>query len=89
VTVEHRIHNRAPTEATVVISHPSFGTVTVKAKDISAGGISVRMGFHTCPPVGSIVNVVIKRHSGPINAEPLPMEVRHIQPGGIVGLRFV
>lgn len=80
---------RTSSDAQVLMSHPGFGTINVKARDVSDGGISVVMGSNVSPPVGTIVNVIIKRHTGALNAEPIPMEVMHIQPGGIVGLSFL
>ena len=69
--------------------HASFGSISVRAKDLSDGGISVIMGQHICPPIGTRLHVIIRRHTGVINSEPVLMEVRHVQPGGIVGLKFI
>lgn len=87
--IEHRKYLRTASDAQVQMTHPAFGTVTVKARDLSDGGVSVLMGIHVSPPVGTVVNVIIKRHKGALNASPVPMEVRHVEPGGIVGLRFL
>ena len=85
---ENRRDLRTASDAIVVMSHPGFGTVTVKARDLSDGGIAVDMGHHVCPPVGTVVDVIIKRHKGALNASPIPMVVKHVQPGGLVGLAF-
>lgn len=87
--IDNRNYLRTASDAHVVMSHPGFGTVTVKARDVSDGGISVMMGIHVSPPVGTVVDVIIKRYKGALNADPVRMEVRHVQPGGIVGLRFL
>ena len=86
---ENRRDMRTASDAIVVMSHPSFGNVTVKARDLSDGGISVHMGSHIGPPVGTVVDVIIKRHKGALNATPIPMIVKHSQPGGVVGLAFI
>ncbi len=89
MSYEHRRYMRTSSDAQVLMSHPGFGTINVKARDVSDGGISVTMGIHVSPPVGTVVDVIIKRHTGALNADPIPMEVRHVQPGGIVGLAFI
>ena len=89
MTIENRAYIRTTSSALVEMRHASFGSFTVRAKDLSDGGISVDMRQHIIPPVGTILDVVISRHTGVINAEPVKMEVRHIQSSGIVGLRFV
>lgn len=89
MSTEHRRDLRISSDAIVLISHPGFGTITVKARDLSDGGISVNMGHHISPPVGTVVDVIIKRHKGTLNALPIPMIVRHIQLDGIVGLAFI
>ena len=83
-----RRYMRHQSDASVVMSHQAFGSITVKARDLSDGGICVEMGHHSAPPVGTVVDVVIKRHTGALNSNPVSMIVRHVQPGGIVGLQF-
>ena len=81
---------RTASDALVEMSHPGFGTVTVRARDLSEGGLSVDMGNHLIPPVGTVVKVIIKRHTGIINSEPVDMQVRYIQQEGRrVGLMFI
>ena len=84
-----RLYARNSSDALVVMTHPSLGQITVKAQDLSDGGISVSMGHHPCPPVGTILDVVIKRHTGALNSQPIKMVVRHSQSNGTVGLSFV
>ena len=84
-----RITPRQGLEASVEISHPGIGRMTVRAIDISDGGIAVAMGQHVPPPVGTVLQVRIKRHTGTLNAEPVAMRVVHVQPNGMVGLMFV
>lgn len=70
------------------MQHPSLGQIQVRARDLSEGGIFALMGNHRPPPVGTVVMVRIKRHTGTINREPVAMRVVHHQTGGI-GLAFV
>jgi hypothetical protein len=83
-----RRYMRNSSETMVEISHPSFGRVELKAKDLSDGGVFVFIGNHIAPPVGTVVKTRIKRHTGVINQQPIDMQVVHHQSGGM-GLMFV
>lgn len=84
-----RQYLRTAADAIVEMTHPSFGTIKVKASDLSDGGIAVHMGSHFPPPVGTVVKVIIKRHTGAINSEPVEMTVVHVSPKEqLVGLMF-
>lgn len=85
---EKRLHPRTSHHATAILSHPSFHA-SVKIIDMSAGGIAVDMGSYDSPPVGTIVEVTIKKPTGKINQQALPMRIMHIQANGRVGLAFV
>lgn len=85
---EQRKYVRAECSALVELSHPSFGHCELKAKDLSDGGMFVILGANTAPPVGTVLNVKIKRYTGVINDQPIPMEVVHHNGGGM-GLMFV
>lgn len=85
---EQRRFVRTPSRALVEMHHPSLGTVEIKARDLSDGGVFALMGNYPSPPVGTMVMVRIKRYTGVINQEPVPMRVVHHQMGGI-GLAFV
>jgi PilZ domain len=85
---EQRRYIRTSSSAMVEISHPSFGTIELKAKDLSDGGVFVYLGHHIAPPTGTVVKTRIKRHSGMINDEPIDMRVVHHSSGG-VGLMFI
>jgi hypothetical protein len=85
---EHRHFDRTHSDAIVEMRHPTFGVLEVRARNLSAGGIFVLLGAaQPVPPVGTVLQVRIKRHTGPLNAEPVPMRVVHHQPGGL-GLAF-
>ncbi len=85
---DQRQFQRMPCSALVEISHPSFGRVELRAKDLSDGGVYVHLGNHMALPVGTVVKAIIKRHTGVINQEPIDMRVVHHQPGGM-GLMFI
>lgn len=85
---EQRRYVRTPSRALVEMQHPSFGTIETKARDLSDGGVFALMGNHHTLPIGTTVMVRIKRYTGVINEEPVPMRVVHQQQGGI-GLAFV
>ena len=85
---EQRQFTRVSSSVMVQISHPSFGMIELKAKDLSDGGIFVYLGNHIAPPTGTVVKTLIKRHKGAINEEPVDMRVVHHQSGGM-GLMFV
>jgi hypothetical protein len=79
---------RTASGALVEMQHPVLGLIEVKARDLSDGGISVLMGSLPPPPLGLVLMVRIKRYTGVINQEPVPMRVVHHQMG-CVGLSFV
>lgn len=83
-----RRFSRASTTALVELFHPSLGTIEAKARDLSDGGIFVLMGQHSSPPIGTELQVRIKRYTGTLNQEPVRMRVVHHQAGGI-GLVFI
>ncbi|NRB40979.1 MAG: PilZ domain-containing protein [Pseudomonadales bacterium] len=89
MSIENRAFMRNTSSALVEMRHASFGSMTVRARDLSDGGISVDLRQHIAPPVGTILDVIISRHTGALNVEPVKMEVRHIQSSGLVGLKFV
>lgn len=89
MTIENRAFLRTTSAALVEMRHASFGSITVRARDLSDGGISVNIGHHISPPEGTVLDVIIRRHSGIINQNPVKMQVMHVQAGGIVGLKFV
>ncbi len=86
--IEARQYERSPFNAFVEVWHPEMGAFEWNARDISEGGIYVRTGNSPKPPVGTILRVRLKRHSGLINIEPLPMRVVHHQSDGI-GMVFL
>ncbi|ARN74757.1 hypothetical protein [Oceanicoccus sagamiensis] len=85
---EQRRYMRDTSQALVELSHPSFGMVELKARDLSDGGVFVMLGNHIAPPIGTVVKARIKRHTGIINQDPIDMQVVHHQSGGM-GLMFV
>lgn len=85
---ELRKYHRQTSEALVEISHPSFPTMELKARDLSDGGVFVFLGNNIAPPVGTVVKARIKRHTGTLNTEPVDMRIVHHSGGGM-GLAFI
>jgi PilZ domain len=85
---DQRKYMRASSEARVEMSHPSFGIIELKARDLSEGGVFVFLGNHIAPPIGTVVKARIRRHTGLINQQPVDMQVVHHDGVG-VGLMFV
>lgn len=85
---DQRKYQRVGSDVMVEISHPSFGLVELKARDLSDGGVFVFSGIHSVPPIGTVVKTRIKRHTGLLNQEPVDMQVIHHQSGGM-GLMFI
>lgn len=86
--LEQRQTLRAASSALVELSHPSIGTIELKAKDLSDGGVFVHLGHHVALPVGTVVKAIIKRHTGRLNETPIDMQVVHCHSGGM-GLMFL
>ena len=80
---EARRYERQPFNAFVEVWHPEMGAFEWCARDISEGGIFVRTGTSIKPPVGTVLKVRLKRHTGLINIEPMSMQVVHHQGDGI------
>ncbi|MGK0500333.1 MAG: hypothetical protein ACJAYG_001982 [Oceanicoccus sp.] len=86
--LEQRQYLRLQSQVITEISHPSFGMIELKARDLSEGGVFVFFGNHIPPPVGTVVQARIKRHTGVINQVPVDMLVVRHQSGGM-GLKFL
>lgn len=87
VALERRHHKRKPIQATVILRHPALGELKTRAIDMSDGGLFVDTGCQLGPPVGAVVQVMIKRLSGPLNEHPINMQVIHRRDSGL-GLKF-
>ncbi len=83
---ESREHVRTKLTSSVNISHPDIGTMEVKTKDISDGGIYLLSMTTNLPPVGSEVKVQLI--DTPFEAPILDMIVVRVEPTGI-GLKFI
>lgn len=74
---ERRKFDRKPASIRVEMTHPAFGTIVGFAWDVSDGGASVLIENHQIPPVGTVVDVRFKKMVGPINDEPVKMQIMH------------
>ena len=85
---ERRQYERTPTSIKVQIHHPAFGTILGYARDISDGGAQVLVENQVAPPVGTEVQVLFNKITGPVNQEPVGMKVMHSNKN-VLGLMFV
>lgn len=85
---ERRRFERKQATIRVEMRHPAFGKIVGFAKDISDGGAQVAIESMMSPPVGTIVDVMLKKTVDKINTEPVQMKVMHSNKGTI-GLMFV
>lgn len=83
-----RRYPRVASEALLDISHPAFGMLSLRAKDASHGGFFAWRGMSPLPPENTEVSVIIRRHTGTINTDPITMRVVRVTDEGI-GLEFV
>lgn len=86
--IERRQYERVSARVRVEMTHPAIGTIVGFTRDISDGGAQVQVDNHSCPPVGTELQVRFKKNIGPINQEPVRMRVVHQQRNNI-GLMFV
>ncbi len=85
---ERRRYPRTASRATLLLRHPAFGEMQLQARDASVGGFFAKKGVSALPPCGTIVQVIIKRYTGALNENAVPMRIVHEQDDGI-GLEFV
>lgn len=83
---ESRQHVRTMLTSSVKLTHPDTGTIEVKTKDISDGGIYLLSGITNLPPVGSQVKVQLI--DTPFEAPVLDMIIVRLDHNGI-GLKFL
>jgi len=83
---ELRQHIRTALTSSVKLTHPDTGTIEVKTKDISDGGIYLLSTITNLPPVGSQVKVQLI--DTPFEAPVLDMIIVRLDPNGI-GLKFL
>ena len=85
--IERRVHERTPLSTPVRITHPSFGAVVVRTKDISHGGVFVLTGeLEAVPTIGTVIEGQVQ--DGVEDRPIVKMKVVRIVPDGI-GLQFL
>jgi len=67
----------------IKISHPGFGSLLLKARELCGGGTFTLIGNHQPPQIGTVLEVRIKRYTGVVNIEPSLMNVVHLDNSGI------
>lgn len=83
---DKRQHIRTKLTSNVKLSHPDTGTMVVKTRDISDGGIYLLSDITNLPPVGSQVKVQLM--DTPFEAPVLDMIIVRYERDGI-GLAFL
>lgn len=83
---DQRKHIRTKLTSNVRLTHPDTGTIEVKTRDISDGGIYVLSRITNLPPVGSQVKVQLM--DTPFEAPILDMKIVRMEDDGI-GLAFI
>jgi hypothetical protein len=81
-----RQHERVPLTSRIRITHESFGSVVVKTRDISLGGVYLIVDDLTMPPPGTVIEGQIQDEME--DRPVVRMEVVRIEPNG-VGLKFL
>jgi hypothetical protein len=86
---EQRRHERYPLTVEVELVDPSLGKCIVQTKDLSDGGLFLRLGAKPWPSVGSVVTVRVNEALGGGAAPPLlRARVVRVDADGI-GLEFL
>lgn len=83
---DQRQHIRTKLTSNVRMTHPDIGTIEVKTRDISDGGIYILSKITNLPPVGSEVQVQLM--DTPFEAPILDMKIVRLEDDGI-GLQFI
>jgi hypothetical protein len=83
---EKRRHSRIPLCSRILITHPAIGSLTLKTRDISHGGVFLVLEDISLLPVGTVVDGQVQDE---MDDRPwVRMEVVRLAPSG-VGLRFL
>lgn len=84
--VDKRRHPRIPLCSHIMITHPSIGSLTLKTRDISHGGVFLALEDISILPVGTVVDGQVQDE---MDDRPwVRMEVVRLAPSGI-GLKFL
>lgn len=86
--VNRRLHSRLALDASIELFHSAFGQMSLRVKNMSDGGVFAYKGQGNLPPVGTELRAIIKRHTGPLNTEPVNMRVIRITADGLA-LQFI
>lgn len=66
----------------VTFKNSDYGEITVIGHSLTDSGVIVDFGQHAVPPIGTIMQTVIKRHTGILNKTPVPMKLMMEHPDG-------
>ncbi|MCK5880279.1 MAG: hypothetical protein KAG18_00310 [Sinobacterium sp.] len=73
----------------VIVKNNDYGQITLLGHSLTDSGVIVDFGKHNAPPTGTVMNVVIKRHTGVLNKNPVPMKLIAEHPDGEFELVFL
>jgi hypothetical protein len=73
----------------IVIKNNDYGEITVAGHSLTDSGVIADFGLHCKPPIGTVMHVLIKRHTGILNKTPVPMKVITEHPDGEFQLVFL
>jgi hypothetical protein len=73
----------------IIIKNNDYGEITVTGHSLTDTGVIADFGLHCKPPIGTVVEVLIKRHTGILNKTPIPMKVITEHPDGDFQLVFL
>ncbi len=71
------------------IRNAEYGEVVAMGHSLSDQGLIVDFGISPVPPIGTVVEVLIKRHTGVLNKHAVPMLINHQHPDGEYELLFL
>ena len=81
---DQRKSPRIPLTARVMVSHPSFGELTLKARDISDGGMFIFSQQVEMPSVGS--EMLVQALDTPEEASQLKVRIMRKSANGVGGM---
>ena len=71
------------------IKNAEYGEVVALGHSLTDQGLIVDFGINPGPPIGTVVEVIIKRHTGAINKHAVTMLVAQLHPDGEYELVFL
>lgn len=73
----------------VIIKNSDYGEIKLQGHSLTDSGVIVDFSLHVAPPIGTVMEVVIKRHTGVLNKKSVPMQLIAEHPDGDFELVFL